>query len=201
MTTVSVPFVHGRFTQFVAISLRPVSRERCSLERFGCPTRSGHSEQGPRPSGICRIGSPCEDGVLRLFCSELVKLREPSGVRVSGPTRPDRRRNHTKTFLRLPLHESRTAAGESGPGRKAGQSADARLASATLPRAELTRLLPSKGRTVNYLRSPSGQMPVTESVALPPISREASCRSLNACRPSFDSLQLAGPPVRSARPR
>src|SRR5467141_3009840 len=34
----------------------------------------------------------------------------------------------------------------------------------------------------------------------PAYSREASCPSLNACRPSFHSLQLGAPPVRSARP-
>jgi hypothetical protein len=37
------------------------------------------------------------------------------------------------------------------------------------------------------------------SVKLPPISREASCPSLNAYRPSFHSLQSSAPPVRSAR--
>jgi len=35
----------------------------------------------------------------------------------------------------------------------------------------------------------------------PAYSREASCPSLNACRPSFHSLQLSAPLVRSARPR
>src|SRR6267143_2327786 len=35
----------------------------------------------------------------------------------------------------------------------------------------------------------------------PSCSREASCPNLNASRPSFHSLQLSAPPVRSARPR
>ena len=35
----------------------------------------------------------------------------------------------------------------------------------------------------------------------PAYSREASCPSLNACRPSFHSLHLSAPLVRSARPR
>src|SRR6267143_1893887 len=35
----------------------------------------------------------------------------------------------------------------------------------------------------------------------PSYSREASCPSLNACRPSFHSLHLSAPLVRSARPR
>ena len=35
----------------------------------------------------------------------------------------------------------------------------------------------------------------------PACSREASCPNLNASRPSFHSLQLSAPPVRSARPR
>jgi hypothetical protein len=35
----------------------------------------------------------------------------------------------------------------------------------------------------------------------PAYSRDASCPSLNACRPSFHSLQLSDPLVRSARPR
>src|SRR6266481_10199533 len=52
--------------------------------------------------------------------------------------------------------------------------------------------------TLSPLRLPG--VPVTESVALPPIRGEASCPYLNACRPPFHRLHLSAPPVRSARP-
>src|ERR1700730_1315010 len=74
------------------------------------------------------------------------------------------------------------------------------------------RRLPSKYLRINSrlrpLRRILKQSPlrllgitVDRECCAPACSREASCPNLNACRPSFHSLQLSAPPVRSARPR
>jgi hypothetical protein len=47
-------FVHGRFTQFVAISLRRSQREQRSLRR--CPGRAGQDRRG-----LSQIGGPEND--------------------------------------------------------------------------------------------------------------------------------------------
>jgi hypothetical protein len=74
------------------------------------------------------------------------------------------------------------------------------------------RRLPSKYLRINSrlrsLRRILNQSPLRllgitgdRECCAPACSREASCPNLNACRPSFHSLQLSAPPVRSARPR
>jgi hypothetical protein len=55
-------------------------------------------------------------------------------------------------------------------------------------------------RTINHHR-PIPACTGDRECCAPACSREASCPNLNTCRPSFHSLQLGVPPVRSARPR
>ena len=74
------------------------------------------------------------------------------------------------------------------------------------------RALPSKYLRINsrlrslrriLRQSPLRLLGITgdRECCAPACSREASCPNLNASRPSFHSLQLSAPPVRSARPR
>ena len=55
-------------------------------------------------------------------------------------------------------------------------------------------------RTINHHR-PLPACTGDRECCAPACSREASCPNLNTCRPSFHSLQLGAPLVRSARPR
>jgi hypothetical protein len=69
----------------------------------------------------------------------------------------------------------------------------------TYPRID-SRLRSLEAHTQTITAPPPGITGDRECCA-PAYSREASCPSLNAYRPSFHSLQLSAPLVRSARPR
>lgn len=66
---------------------------------------------------------------------------------------------------------------------------------------QLTRVSGRSGVYVRNHRSASWHLPVTESVALPPLRRESLWPNLNARRPPFHRLHSSAPPVRNAKPR
>src|SRR6185369_13765528 len=114
----------------------------------------------------------------------------------------DHGQNSPVSFPRAVTTGPRLATGRGRPPHRAGTSGFAISAGAYLPSKYLR--INSRLRSLRRIlrQSPLRLLDITgdRECCAPACSREASCPNLNASRPSFHSLQLSAPPVRTARP-